>query len=164
MIDLESVVIGVGLLLVFICPLIYVQLKQKFNIKKYTEIFQEKARKQQLDISEFDIWNNGYGIGIDKKANVLLYYCSKTGEDVLKKVDLTKVISCRSITERKPIRANSASSKVTQSLTLSLKLKDSNARNIDLEFYNIKYHTELYLELPLIEKWTKIINQALKNK
>tara|TARA_R110002096_G_scaffold329006_1_gene522973 strand:+ start:4882 stop:5373 length:492 start_codon:yes stop_codon:yes gene_type:complete len=162
MIDLESIIIGSGLLLVFICPLIYIQLKQKLNIKKYTQVFLDTAQSHNLIISDFDIWNSGYGIGIDKKAGVLFYHFSKSGNEISQIIELGKVLSCKSITERKPLQGGANSSKITQSLTLFLKLSESNPDSLGLEFYNIKYHTGLYTELPLIEKWIKLINQSIK--
>lgn len=164
MIDLESIIIGTGLLLVFICPLFYVQLKQKSNIKKYTKAFLDTAHAQQLHISDFDIWNNGYGIGIDKKAGILLYHFSKNGTDILHKIDLNKISSCKSITEKKPTQGGSNSSKITQSLALFIKLRDSKPDSLGLEFYNIKYHSTLFTELSLMEKWIRLINQSIKSK
>ncbi len=164
MIDLESIIIGGGLLLIFICPLIYVQLKQKINYKKYTQAFLDTAKSKNLTISDFDIWNNGYSIGIDKKAGILFYHSIKNGTEISHLIELGKVLSCRAITERKPSQGGSSSSNITQSLTLSIKLREPNPSSLGLEFYNIKYHTGLYTELPLIDKWIKLINQSIKSK
>ncbi len=155
MIDLESIIIGLGMLLVFVVPLIYVQTKQKLNIKKYNKLCLDEAQKHQLTLSNFDVWNNGYSIGIDDKAKTLFYHLEKSDENITHVIQLDSISSCKSVTDKD--KSNN-----TQKLSLLIRFKDANKPSVSLEFYNVKYRSSLFTEIPLLEKWDKLVSRALK--
>lgn len=155
MIDLESILIGLGMLLVFVVPLIYVQTKQKLNIKKYTKLCLDEAQKHQLSLSSYDVWNNGYSIGIDGKAKTLFYHLTKTDETITHVIPLDEISSCKSITDKDK-------SNITQNLSLLIRFKDANKASVSLEFYDIKHRSSLFTEIPLLEKWYKMVSRSLK--
>src|SRR5690554_6163437 len=155
MIDLESIIIGLGMLLVFVVPLIYVQTKQKLNIKKYNKLCLDEAQKHQLTLSNFDVWNNGYSIGIDDKAKTLFYHLEKSDKNITHVIQLDSISSCKSVTDKDK-------SNITQNLSLLIRFKDANKASIYLEFYSIKHRSSLFTEIPLLDKWDKLVSRSLK--
>ncbi|MFA5667801.1 MAG: hypothetical protein WC967_01060 [Balneolaceae bacterium] len=125
------------------------------NIKKYNKLCLDEAQKHQLTLSNFDVWNNGYSIGIDDKAKTLFYHLEKSDENITHVIQLDSISSCKSVTDKD--KSNN-----TQKLSLLIRFKDANKPSVSLEFYNVKYRSSLFTEIPLLEKWDKLVSRALK--
>lgn len=155
MIDLESVFIGIGMLLIFVVPFIYVQYRHKSLDKKQKKNLLEKAKANNLNLTQYEVWANAYGIGIDENSNTIYYLKNSKAENVEHAVALKSIASCKKITLKDSL-GNS------QYVNLILKNKNESAADIRLEFFSHKQKSTLFKADPLASKWEQIIAKAIK--
>lgn len=155
MIDFESVLIGVGMLLIFVVPFIYVQYKHKYTEKKSQAELMKKAEEHHLNLGLHDVWAGKYGIGLDDDKGLLLY-CNRTegGQPGLL-INIKELASCKKSTLKKADDS-------TKSISLVLRYKKDQSREDRLEFFDLKKNSNLFKILPLADKWEKLIISRIK--
>lgn len=98
-VDLSSVIISVILLSLFIAPVIYDQLHKKKH--RAERNFLDRAYEKKLSLDSYDVRPDTWALGIDVKAQRLLYLNMNNGDtgDV---INLHKVEECTLITTNAP--------------------------------------------------------------
>lgn len=157
--DIASVIIGLVSLALFIVPVIYIQGKQKKAETRLQEDFLRVARQQQLVISQHDLWNSRFAIGIDTDKGVLFYLKKwEEGKEELQ-IHLSEVASCRVNNENREVNGN----RVIDLIELRFTFRGSKLREQALEFYSKEESMSLSEELLLAEKWKSIVSTSIQN-
>lgn len=72
-IDVTSIVIGVGILILFMLPIFFYQLSVSRKDRRLTQLLKEISSKHQASIDEKENFRTGFALGIDKKKNLLFW-------------------------------------------------------------------------------------------
>lgn len=163
--DLSSLIIGLVLMSLFVIPIFFLSRKKASKDKQLLSHFTNIAEQQELKISQNDIWSRNYFIGIDQDANKLIYIKKTNENDDKVLFGLKEVELCRVDNVIRTIKEGKYSSNVTDRIDLKFKLKNSNAFEKTIEFYNAHGTENVILtnELELAEKWAKVINHKVRS-
>lgn len=72
-IDLTSLIIGIGLLLLFMAPIFFYQMSVSKKERRLSNLLKETAKKSQSNIDEEETFRTGYALGLDKQKNMLFW-------------------------------------------------------------------------------------------
>lgn len=144
--DTVSIIIGLGFLAIFVLPFLFVRMANNKREKAFLERFLTLSKAKGATISESDLWNRNYAIGIDQQNKKLVYLQVIKEEEKVIDLDLSKVGSAKILRINK-ITANN--DEVIDRLELVV---ETNVHCV-LEFYNSESSNGLTDELKLIEKW-----------
>ncbi|MFT2010194.1 hypothetical protein ACMA1I_16080 [Pontibacter sp. 13R65] len=155
--DLETVIIGLLSVALFVVPIMFVQRKQKAKRLKLLQEFIGLAGQRQVNIDLHDSWDPYYTIGIDTVKKKLFYTLRNEGQEQQSFVDLAEVGAC----SVKNSNRDQNGEKIID--RIDLVLSSRNARQADrvLEFYNREVSLNFNNELMRAEKWKSIISSNL---
>jgi hypothetical protein len=151
-------IFGLVILIVIVLAIVMVNTSKKNKKKQLEKTLFDFAEKGNCKISQHDLFNNTL-IGIDNEAHKLFFIRKTADSEIRSEVDLTAVQKARVINSSRIVTNNETSHNVIDKLELSLSSLDSKIESTILEFYNTN-RDNLFLngELPLTEKWAKIVN------
>jgi hypothetical protein len=161
--ELGPSLIGLAIVVAMVAPIVYMHKIQKGKETKFIKSFFDIARNKNLNINEHEIWNGAYVIGIDKQSQKV-FYMKKAGEEQGKAIDLAEISRCRIAERSRKIKSSSENSKIIDRLDLVFIHKDPQKPDKMLEFFNGEESLSLRGELPIIERWSAICNQAIRGK
>jgi len=163
--NLGSLIIGIVLVLLFVVPIYFFSRKNADKERKLLAYFKNMANQQGLNVSQTEIWDSIYFIGIDQEADKI-FYLKKTEENEEKVlIGLREIEKCRVDNVIRTIKEGKYTTSITDRIDLKIKLKNSNAFEKTIEIYNAHGNGNIILsdQLHLAEKWTKIINQKINS-
>jgi hypothetical protein len=163
-IDLSSIIIGIIALSFFFVPIIYFEYYKKRATKKFTAHFNQVAQKNSLDLSEYDVWRDQYGIGIDTGAKTILYHKQKNGQENTVLLELSELKRCRISKEDDRIKTPGGDRRITTRIDLQIEFFSPEKTGVSVEFYNGENGESVRDEVILAEKWSKMINSRLTKK
>lgn len=144
-------IIGFSLLILVFLPFIISYWSQKSKNKKFFKHFQELSEKRNLIISQNEMWEKRYIIGIDTNSNKLLYIKKKKEQEEETLIDLSEIRNCKAT-------KGVDSDKVELVLTYF----DTKIPQLALEFYDGReLLSPQSREMDLAEKWAGIVNSCL---
>ena len=152
-----SVIIGIITLACFIVPVLYYQGVQKRKRKEFLKNFIGVAQQEQVMVTEYDFWNHGYAIGIDRVKNQLFYLKKKEGKEQKILIDLNVVDRCSLVNQNRLVGDN----RTIDRLSLVFSYRNAKHPEKELEFYNKEESMSLNDELQLLEKWKSLVNTKL---
>ncbi|GAB3196254.1 hypothetical protein ABID22_002830 [Pontibacter aydingkolensis] len=155
--DLETLIIGAISLAVFIVPIILIQSKQKAKKNKLLSEFLASGEQQQLRITQYDFWNQCYGIGLDEVQQKLFYANKCAGKEQQLVINLAEVSKCRLVSEKREVNGNV----VFDLIGLHISFRNPKLPDQHLEFYNKEISLSLMDELQLAEKWNALSNKLI---
>lgn len=156
--DLGSVVIALVLLAFLIVPFIYYSGVQKKKRNIFLKEVIELAEQQKINFSQYEVWGQYYGLGIDNSTNKLFYYKKKGDKELKVLIDLSEVEKCRVNNINRTIK----DTRIIDQLELVFRYRNAKLPEMTLEFYNNEESMSLNDELQLTEKWATIVNSNLK--
>lgn len=130
----------------------------------FTSYFNQVARKNNLELSQFDVWRDRYGIGIDMGGKIVMYLKQKNGQDNTVFLDLSELKRCHLSKKDDRIKTPDGERKITTGLDLRIEPLFPNKTDISVEFYKGENGDTVRDEVVLAEKWSKIINSKLSNR
>lgn len=155
--DLSSIIIGLCAIAFFVVPIVYVQSAQKKKRKAFLKSFLSLAEQQQLNITQHEVWNQYYAIGLDASTNKLLYLKKRNGEEQKVLIDLAEVEECSVVNSKRTMQDNI----IIDRLALAFRFRNPKRAAQTIEFYDKEVSMALNEELRLSEKWKNIINAGL---
>ncbi|WP_018477592.1 hypothetical protein [Pontibacter roseus] len=155
--DLETIVIGLFALAVFVLPILYIQRKQKAKAGKALGNFLALGEQHQLRLTQHESWNEFYAIGLDEGQRKLFYLNQQEAQVPPIVVDLTEVKKCEVANEYRELNGN----RIIDLIGLRLTFRNPAQREQILEFYSKEGNTMLSVELQLARKWSDRINAAI---
>jgi len=163
-IDLPSIMILAVVLAFFIVPIIYFEYIKKWGTKKFTAHFNQVAQKNSLDLAQYDVWRDQYGIGIDTDAKKIMYLKQKNGQDNTVILNLSELKKCRISKEDDRIKTPNGDRRITTRIDLQIEFLFPKNKDISIEFYKGENGDSVRDEVFLAEKWSKMINSRLTNR
>jgi hypothetical protein len=163
-IDISSIIIGIVALSFFFAPVIYYEYYKKRPTKKFTAHFKKTAEKHHLNLTQFDVWRDHYGIGIDNDRKKIIYFIQKYGQEKLLLLDLAEIKKCRKSKEDYRLKTPDGYKKITTRIELQFEFLTHKKSDASIEFYKGESEQNVRDEVMLAEKWSKIINSKLSKK
>lgn len=157
--DLTSIIIGIFAMAFFIVPIVYIQSAQKKKRKAFLKNFLILAEQQQLSITQHELWNQYYALGLDANSNKLLYLKKRNDEEQKVLIDLAEVENCSVLNTKRTIGDNI----IIDRLALVFRFRNPKRSPQTIEFYDREVSLSLNEELKLSEKWKDLINARLSN-
>lgn len=156
--DLDSAIIALVLLTLFIGPLAYYLVAQKKKRNIFLKEFIALAEQQKVKFSQLDVWGLYYGLGLDNSTNRIFYFKKRDGKENMVLIALSEVEKCHVNNINRTVN----DTKVIDRLELVFKYRNAKFPDLSLEFYDNEESMSLNDELHLTEKWKAIINSSLK--
>ena len=161
--DLNTTIIGLLILALFILPVILISRSGKSKGKKFEKDFFSESSKNELIISEKALWDE-QAIGIDIVKNKIIYLDWSGPEriDYIFELKDVKVFESEpSLGER---NKKNFSYKKVERLGLRFCFKDSAKRDLNITFYIAGIGQQFDDQVTLFEKWSKIIRDKMDFK
>ena len=156
--DLIVIVIGVGALAILIIPFFWAYFSAQRKNKAIVDNFLKISGLSREDVGEMDILHNAV-IAIDNKGQILYHLKTQDSNNYLVKIDLKNIESSEIVTTSQTIKTKSETYTIVERLELIINQKDRNKKIIPLVFYDQSETLQLNGEMPIIEKWSKIIKK-----
>lgn len=163
-IDLSSIIIGIIALSFFFLPVFYFEYYKKRATKKFTVHFNQVAQKNSLDLAQYDVWRDQFGIGIDTEAKKIMYYKQKNGQENTVILDLSEIKKCRISKEDDRIKTPDGDRRITTRVDLHIEFLSPEKTDVSVEFYKGESGDTVSEEVMFSEKWSKLINSRLTNR
>lgn len=151
---------GVLFLAFFIVPVIYIHRVQKNKGKKFLKNFAALAQKNNINLTNCDMWNNNNCIGMDEiNGKVFVLYKTDDKEETIQ-VDLKSVSECKLSPTFRKVKGNKDGC-ITEKIDLVFNFNNSDTQKV-INFYNINGNTTLTDEQILAEKWLNKVTAYIK--
>lgn len=141
-------------------PFIIINLNKKRKYAKFDKDFLNLVQKEKLELSQKEIWNHQYAIGIDNNSKKLIYAKKQKDGITDALIDLKEVATCRVVSTNKSIKNQNGRSALTDRLELVFSFNNSKSEKI-LEFYESSDFMPNEDERSHVEKWMQVINSSL---
>ena len=153
--DLSTLIIGLFMVALCALPFILTGSIRKKNEKEIKNRIFDLAKLDNTIILQSDFWYKT-SIGINTNSNELFFYRKINNCETSLKINLNDYQRCRIV------KFNDSSNHI-EILQLILVPNSSNKTEILLEFYNAEFYPQINLEVQLIEKWSKLINDSINS-
>ena len=155
--DLITSLIGLGLVVLTILPFVYFHTVNKKNKERFLKEFKALAQQAQVNVTEYDVWSDYFGIGLDANTNKLFYYKKRGGIEDQALINLSEVEACRVINTKKILNDD----EVIACLELAFTFSTPRMPEKLLQFYSKEEFMTHNGELQLVEKWKTIVGSRL---
>jgi hypothetical protein len=161
--DTRATMIILVITVLIILPFIISSLYKKRKNMKFLKDFRNLAEKAKIVISQKELWDNSYIIGIDNNSKKVLYANKRKDkiEEIL--IDLNEVDKCRIANINRTLKGQSGINNVSDRLELVFTFRKSDIPEKSLEFYDSTEFMPTEKEISIIENWLKIVNSNLIN-
>lgn len=160
--DIASIIIGTVLLIGFIGPLVWVQMKQQNQDNQFLKKCNQIAVNERLILSVQEVWNRDFFIGMDESKKVLIYVHLVNGFLEQEVIPLNQIISNKLVkTDRSWVVKGQTKSHIER-LELQFKLSGNSEKEVKLLFYDAMQSLTLIGELEIIRKWDELIKKELE--
>jgi len=161
--DLSTTIIGLVLLALFIIPVILISRSGKSKWKKFERDFFSVVSKNELKISEKDIWNE-FAIGIDASRDKILYI-DWSGPDRINIIfDLKDVKAFEPTPSYGDQNKKNFNYKKVDRLGFRFHFKESVKPDVIITFYIAGFGQITDYEIKLFNKWVDIIKNKIDIK
>ena len=162
--DIVSIVIVVIASATFLVPIGYFEYYKKRAAKKFAASFKKESKNNSLNLTQYDVWSDQYGIGIDAAAKKMIYLNQKNGQAITVVQALPELKRCRIVKEDTRIMMPDGDRRIPARVDLQMEFLSPDKKNVSLEFYKGKIGDSVRDEVILAEKWSKIINSKITNR
>jgi hypothetical protein len=160
--DIVSALIILGITIIIVLPFVFVSLHKKQKNRKYLKHFNSLAEKENIVISQRELWDKYYVIGLDASSKKILYTNRRKEKPEEIIIDLNEVEKCRIANISKTYKGQSGEDKVSDRLELVFTFLKSGIPEKSLEFYDSDSFMPNEKEISNIENWLQIIRSNLK--
>jgi hypothetical protein len=164
MFDTGAAIIVLGIVALIVLPFIVRKAYKKSRDLNFLKEFNSLAEKEKIVISQKEVWNNCYAIGIDNNSGKL-YYIKKQKEkveDVL--IDLSDVDKCTLVNINKTVNNSMGRSNMSDRIELIFTFRKSGLPEKVLEFYSNTEFMPTEKDQSQAENWLQLINSDLKGR
>ena len=148
------VIISLILVAIVFVPFFYMNYLGKKETKKLKAICKANISRNELKISQQEIWADHY-IGIDSDQKKLLYLQGLKSDNKETLIDLKYVTGCNKIEKSKTIKIKDKKESRLERLVLVIVFK--NGTNTLLNFYDSDKNYSEDLEANRLEKWKQLV-------
>lgn len=161
--DKGSAIIVLVIVALIVLPFIFHNLYKKMKDMKFLRDFRNLAEKEKIVITQKELWNNCYAIGIDNDSKKIIYAIKQKEKVEGTLIDLSEVEKCRIAHINRTTKSQDGKNNISDRLELIFTFRKSDIPEMVLEFYDSKEFMPTDKELSLIENWLQIINTNLKS-
>lgn len=162
-IDWKTAIIGLIMVLLCIVPLVIMHLNKIKKEQKILNILKSKAQQNNCIISQYEFCGDNL-LGIDENKKIVFFYKQKDEESILKLVDLSEIQTCQILKKIRNTKNNKETLSIIERIELSFTPIVVSHGETKFELFDNEINMLLGKELQFVEKWTKQINELLRNK
>ncbi|WP_108424871.1 hypothetical protein [Flagellimonas amoyensis] len=156
-IDFGTLLIGSITVAICAIPFVLTIGSRKKREKQMMKSLQTLAAQHNCQIGQREFCGN-YVLGMDKADRFVFFYQAIKEQTKEQTVDLMEVAACKPMNIGRKI----AGERVVERLGLEFVPMDKDISEIHLELYNNDHSFQLRGELQSMEKWSRLINDRLK--
>lgn len=160
--DKASTIIMVGIIAATILPFLIMYLIKKGKDTKFLKHFTNLAHREKVNISQRELWDHKYVIGIDKVSKKIIYANKLQDEIEEAVIDLNEVEKCRVVTINKANKGQNGKNHVSDRLELVFTFRNAEKAEKILKFYENAEFMPNSDECSHVENWYNIIRANLK--
>lgn len=161
--DLNSAITGAIAILICFLPFVMITRSRKKKEKLFLKSLSDFAIQNNCQIDQREVFNS-FAIGMDEAQNFVLFYSKTKDREIAQFVDLGKIQSCKVSNTNRTYKNKEGDHKVIDKLELNFIPTARNQPAVTMEFFNPEVSLQLSGELQSIEKWSKLINDRLKQQ
>lgn len=158
----ESTIIGLGIIALVLIPFIISYIIKKAKKTKFRKTFMSAAGKENIKISDHEMWEHRYMIGIDQDGKKLIYLKRNDNDVAPVVIDLSNVMKCRIVSTYRDQKSQFGDKERTNRLDLVLTVNNNTNAEKSLEFYNNPEFMPSSDAYAIVKKWSDIISENLK--
>ncbi|MEO2128747.1 MAG: hypothetical protein ABGW91_11315 [Christiangramia sp.] len=157
--DITSLIIGLGLFVLFMFPIVYVLVKQNSKERKQAKALKKIAAENQLELDVINIYGS-LALGLDTR-NKRLIRIEEGAHEATEVIDLTTVSSVNLSKKSENIVINKIKKDRIQKL--SLDLQNGQQQVSEIIFYSEEDEDDIDAEIRLNDarKWDDLLRKAM---
>ncbi len=155
--DTGTAIIVVIIITICILPFILLIRGRKMKEKQLLSYISSIAQQHQSKLTQYEFCSD-FIIGLDEIASRVFFLKKRNDTVTSKQINFTNIDNCKVIRTLKTKNSNDRNYQEIDKLELCFTPITKYHPDIFLELYNSNERMQLGIELPLIEKWSKIVN------
>lgn len=159
--DLDTVLMGLGMLVVFMAPVYFLVQSGKRKKKKVLTAFHEFAKSSGKELAEVTVLTDSYFLATDVDGKVVFYANTYNQESPYMKQDLAEVSNCRVSTEGHTVKDGGDSIRVIDRIWLQFESKQSKDVVARMKLYDADTDPSLSDQPRIGEEWQQKINNLI---
>jgi len=158
--DIASLLIGIGLLAVFLVPVFLIQGANKRKAARKLADLKKQAQKYGINISKYEIWNEQF-IGVDTSRRKVFLQRDINNNSSGLVIGLDDFVSCKLTTEVKGRKNYSHDSPRIERIYLVLTSGARAPLDIKINFFDNDVNMAIRDELEIAKRWETNINNTM---
>ncbi len=159
--DLGTLIMGAAIVAICMLPFVIIGNAGKKRKKRTLQSLTNMAKQYNGQISQYEFCAN-FAIGIDEAKNFVFFYKRSKDEVEEEYVDLSEIKKSKVVTTSRTVGNKDQNHSVIDRLDLAFVPKAVNKEEIKWAFFDVEENLQLSSELPMIEKWSNLINDRIK--
>lgn len=153
----SSIIIGLAILAVVILPFIVISIRNRSKENQNIKEFIQTGLKYGLELAETEQWSD-HLLGLDPVKRKILFRQVNNDQFTETLFDLNEAKSCTLlVTNLQSAGAGQAPDKI------EIVFRQKGGKAIEnLQIFNSDFDSIVYTQMEIGEKWTKLINEALR--
>jgi hypothetical protein len=160
--DSGIVIVGTILLALCIVPFVILHYNSKKKEKQMLQSLTEIAQQHNCKMTQHEFCGE-FVIGLDENKNFAFFFRQKKEEAISRFVDLSEIQTCQVVKKNRNSKNNNGGFAFTERIELNFIPTHKSKEEIRFEMYDAEANMQLNGELQLADKWSKQINDRLKN-
>lgn len=161
--DWGTAIVGLISILICIVPFVIMYYNRVKKENKMLQSLNEIAQQHNCKIGQHEFCGD-YVMGIDENRNFVFFFKQKKEDAISQFIDLSEVQICQVVKKTRNVKNDIGSLGFIERVELSFTPKNKNKGETKFELYDEEINMQLSGELQFVDKWTKQINDRLKNK
>ena len=162
--DKGSIIIGLGIIILVVLPFVLPSFFKHRRENRLKNRLRHMAGKAGFEVSESDVWGKIHAIGIDDRAERIIYYSALNNSGTPDIISLNDVGGCRIVQADSTQKCQYGGPQTAYRLFLVFTFNESSRGEKAIEFYNNASFAPVDHDMTLIEKWVGIVRQNLKKE
>jgi len=158
--DTGTTIVASIIITICILPFLLLIINRKKKERQLLSYISNIAQEHHSKLTQYEFCRD-FVIGLDESASLFFFLKKSTDTVTSKQINLEGIENCKVIRTSKANKAGNRGCQEIDKLELCFIPIPKNKPNIFLELYNSNESMQLGIELPLIEKWSKIINKKI---
>jgi hypothetical protein len=156
-------ILGILILLFFVIY-IGVYYFKKFKLQnKMLQLLNQLAKENNCKIDTHEYCGD-FVLGIDESKDFVFFFKQRKEEAISQFVDLSEIQTCQMVKKTRNVKNDIGSLGFIERVELSFIPTNKTKGETRFELYDEEINMQLSGELQFVDKWTKQINDRLKNK
>ncbi|GGD94710.1 hypothetical protein [Planktosalinus lacus] len=157
--DIVSIEIGIGLLLLFVVPVIYAITNQSRKEKKTVKKVEDLCKSKSIKLNETGIFQALF-IGIDEISGYLVTSSVPVKENQIELFALSSINKVQMIKELAP-KTSRTKTEVIEKVAIELQFKSKETPTHQIVFFDEQVGTDAHQSSHEVSKWVKLIEKHL---